>query len=160
MSTKQNDAVFAAVCQVLGQDGFDGAAVELTNEQRATVIGMVTTGIMSGSVDFSAEAKAKHDTEAKIKSYTTGMVSNHLRKDKRLNGGEKYQTKNPGSRAGSSDEQLKALRALKTTLTTSDDIQAVDKAIATRLAEIQITKMKTVEINVNALPEAFRHLVK
>jgi hypothetical protein len=159
MSTKQNDAVFAAVCQVLGQDGFDGA-VELSKDQRDSVISMVTTGIMSGSVDFSAEAKAKHDTEAKIKSYTTGMVSNHLRKDKRLNGGEKYQTKNPGSRAGSSDEQLKALRALKTTLTTSDDIQAVDKAIATRLAEIQITKTKTVEINVSALPEAFRHLVK
>jgi len=154
---KQNDAVFGACVIVLGQDGFD-SAVELTKEQRSVVVGMVTDGIMSGQVDFSAEARAKHDTEAKVKTYVGGMVSNHLRKDKRLNGGEKYEAKAPGSRAGSGDEQLKALKALKATLTEASDIASVDAAIETRLAEI--TVKKTVAININALPEEFRHLVK
>jgi prophage DNA circulation protein len=156
---KQNDAVFQAVCSVLGADSFD-SAVELTKDQRESVVSIVVQGIVNGSVDFSAEAKAKYDTPAKVKSYTTGMVSNHLRKDKRLNGNTKYEIKNPGSRAGSGDDQLKALKALKSTLTSADDIAAVDKAIATRTEEIRASKVKEVEINVEALPEAFRHLVK
>ena len=76
----------------------------------------------------------------------------------RLNGSEKYEAKNPGSRAGSGDEQIKALKALKSTLTSLEDIEAIDKAIETRTAEIK--PIKTVAINVNALPEAFRHLAK
>ena len=154
---KQNDAVFGACVIVLGQDSFS-TAVELTKEQRIQVVAMVTDGIMSGKVDFSAEARAKHDTEAKVKGYVGGMVSNHLRKDKRLNGGEKYEAKAPGSRAGSGDEQLKALKALRASLTEASDIASVDTAIEARLSEI--TVKKTVAINIDALPEEFRHLVK
>jgi hypothetical protein len=157
---KQSDAVFQAVCSVLEQGEFS-VAVELTKQQRDSVVGMVTAGILNGSVDFSTEAKAKHDTEAKVKVYTNGMVSNHLRKDKRLNGGKKYEAKNPGSRTGNDDEQLKALRTLKSTLTSTEDIEAIDQAIKTRLAEIQSVKAKpTAPININALPEEFRHLAK
>lgn len=156
---KQNDAVFQAVCGVLSVDSFD-AAVVLTTEQRASVVAIVTEGIIGGTVDFSAEAQAKHDTPAKIKSYTTGMVSNHLRKDKRLNGGNKYEIQNPGSRAGSGDEQLKALKALRSTLTNDAEILSVDEAIATRTLEIKASKTKAAVINMDALPEEFRHLVK
>jgi len=123
---KQNEAVFQAVCAVLDRSTFS-SAVQLTKEQRNTVIEMVTQGIVSGVVDFSDEAKAKYDTEAKIKSYTTGMVSNHLRKDKRLNGNVEYEIKNPGSRAGSGDGTLKALKALRST--------CIDQAIADRTAK-------------------------
>jgi hypothetical protein len=154
---KQNDAVFQAVCLVLKADGFN-SAVELTKEQRDSVVGMVTEGIMSGLVDFSAEAKAKHDTEAKVRSYTTGMVSNHLRKDKRLNGGEKYEIKNPGSRTGSSDPALKALKALRTTITDEEQIKLIDEAIEARTAEITVTKKVT--IDPESLPEHLRHLIQ
>lgn len=156
---KQNDAVFQAVCSVLDAQSFD-SAVELTKDQRDSVIGIVTEGIMSGSVDFSTEAKAKHDTPAKVKSYTVGMVSNHLRKDKRLNGGSKYEIKNPGSRAGSGDDQLKALKALRSITTDSENLASIDEAIANRTAELQASKQKAVTINVDALPKEFRHLVK
>jgi hypothetical protein len=159
VSMKQNDAVFQAVCSTLSQDGFDGA-VELTKDQRNTVIGMVTQGIMDGVVDFSDEAKVKYDTEAKVKSYTTGMVSNHLRKDKRLNGDTKYEAKNPGSRTGSSDPQLKALKALRSTITEAEQLAAIDEAIANRTSEIQATKAKKVEINSDALPEHLRYLIE
>lgn len=156
---KQNDAVFQVVCLVLGQDGFS-AKVELTEKERAEVVSLVTAGIIAGNVDFSAEAKAKYDTEAKVRSYTVGMVNNHLRKDKRLNGGEKYIIKNPGSRAGQADKQLKAMRALRATLTDATEIKLVDEAIERRAAEIKAAKVKTTEININALPEQFRHLVR
>ncbi len=156
---KQNDAVFGAVCAVLGNDQFE-TAVELTKEQRETVISIVTDGIISGTVDFSAEAKAKYDTPAKVKSYTSGMVSNHLRKDKRLNGGTKYETKNPGSRAGQGDDQLKAMRALRSKLTDPEQIALVDAEIAARTEAIRAAKVKAVEINISSIPEHLRHLVK
>ena len=156
---KQNDAVFQAVCSVLESTGFD-SAVTLTKAERDSVVSIVTNGIINGEVDFSAEAKAKHDSEAKIKSYTTGMVSNHLRKDKRLNGDTKYEIKSPGSRAGAGDPTLKALKALRSTITDDEQLASIDEAIETRQAEVSVTKQKTVAINVEALPEEFRHLVK
>ena len=155
---KQNDAVFQAVCSVLDSKSFD-SAVTLSKEQRDSVVSIVTEGLMSGAVDFSNEAKAKYDTEAKVKSYTTGMVSNHLRKDKRLNGNTKYEIKNPGSRAGSGDDQLKALKTLRSTITDESTLAEIDEAIASRAAEIQASKAKTVVINPDAIPEHLRHLL-
>jgi hypothetical protein len=156
---KQNDAVFGAVCAVLGNDKFE-QAVELTKEQRDTVVSIVVDGIVNGTVDFSAEAKAKYDTPAKVKSYTTGMVSNHLRKDKRLNGNIKYEIQKPGSRAGQGDDQLKAMRALRSKLSDPEQIALVDAEIAARTEAIRAAKVKTVEINISSIPEHLRHLVK
>lgn len=157
---KQNDAVFQAVVSVLGQDSSFDSAVTLSKEQRESVVSIVTQGIMDGTVDFSAEARSKHDTEQKVKSYTTGMVSNHLRKDKRLNGGDKYEIKNPGSRAGAGDPTLKALKALRSTITDSEQLAQIDEAISNRETEVLASKQKAVSINIEALPEEFRHLVK
>jgi len=86
-------------------------------------------------------------------------VGNHLRKDKRLNGGEKYEIKKPGSRAGSGDATLKALKALQTTVDAdSESWHQIEAAIYERTTEL--SKKKEVTINVEALPEEFRHLVK
>ena len=156
---KQNDAVFQAVCSVLNADGFDGS-VELTKDQRESVVMMVTEGVVAGRVDFSAEARAKYDTPHKVKIYTVGMVSNHLRKDKRLNGGMKYETKNPGSRA-KKDEQLTALRFLQEQYGNgSDPWHEIEAAIAERELQLKAAKKPTATINVEALPESLRHLAK
>ena len=155
---KQNDAVFQAVCSVLGVDGFDSAVI-LTKEQRETVVGMVTEGILAGKVDFSTEAKAKHDTEAKIRSYTTGMVSNHLRKDKRLNGGEVYIIKNPGSRA-KKDEAITSMRLLQAQYENgSEPWHEIEAAICERLTQLENAKKKEVKINADAIPENLRYLL-
>lgn len=154
----QKEAVFNAIVELFGHDG--QSAFEATKEQRAQIIEMVTTGISNGTVEFSADAKAKYDTEAKVKGYVSGMVSNWLRKDTRLNGGEKYVTKNPGSRAGAGDEVLKNLKAFKTTL--GDDeaaIAAVDAEIEKRQAFLKSQKQKEVKINIDLLPEELKHLV-
>lgn len=153
---KQNDAVFQAVCQVLGQTNFDQAVV-LTTDQRKQVIEIVSKGICEKKVDFSTEASEKYNTFDKVKTYTSGMVSNHLRKDKRLNCNTKYEAKNPGSRTGQGDEMLKNLKALRSQLTDLQHIQAVDEKIAERTNELS---KKTVTIDIDKLPEELRHLVK
>lgn len=157
----QKEAVFQAICSVLNQDAFD-TKVSITTEQRKQVIGIVTEGIMGSAVEFSAEAQEKHDTEPKVKGYVTGMVSNWLRKDERLNGGEKYVTKNPGSRAGSGDDKLKALKALKAKLVADgndDGAEEVQVGIDERIAELKAAKTPKIEINEEHLPEEFKHLL-
>jgi hypothetical protein len=152
----QKEAVFGAVTEVLGS--FSGT-VNLTTEQRKEVIGIVVAGFMNGSVELSSEAASKYDNEAKLKQYANGLVSNWLRKDKRLNGGSKYITKNPGSRAGSTDDTLKALQALRKSLTDPEQIKEVEFEIAQRTAAIKASKLPKIEINTNLIPESLRHLV-
>lgn len=154
----QRESVFAAVCQVLSTTSFNGE-VKLTSEQRKEVIDTVAHELNAGDVQLSEDARAKFDTFEKIKVYTSGLVSNWLRKDTRLNGGSKYEAKNPGSRAGQGDEMLKNLKALRSQLTDSAHIAAVDEKIAERTAEIATSKAKTVSIDINSIPEELRHLI-
>jgi hypothetical protein len=158
---KQNDAVFEATVNVTGKNEFaSGALSEVTKDEKAQIIDLVTEGILQGEVAFSDEAKAKFDTDAKVRAYVVGMVSNHFRKDKRLNGGAKYETKAPGSRAGSGDEQLKNLKALLSTLTSEEDKAAVSAEIEARKKTLQVAKAKTSvkEINWDLIPEHLRNL--
>jgi len=145
----QREAVFNAVTSVVGK--FEGACSP-TDDQRAKVIALVSEGIVAGEVSFSDAAKKKYDTPTKVKGYVGGMVSNWLRKDTKLNGGVKYVAKNPGSRAGQGDDQIKNMRLLKKTLTDPKEISAIDEFITKRQAEIQAEKAANVEINYDVLP--------
>jgi uncharacterized coiled-coil DUF342 family protein len=153
----QCDAVVDAVKSVLA-DNFSNPAV-LNSEQRKQVVDIVAKGLYDGTVDFSDKAREKYDTYEKVRGYTSGMVSNHLRKDKRLNGEVKYEIKNPGSRAGQGDAILKNLKALRSQLTDKDHIEAVDEKIKEREAEIAKSKAKTVTIDVDAIPDELKYLL-
>ena len=146
---KQKDAVFAAVCEVRGSTEFSDA-VELTKEERASVQASLIAGFQNGSIAFQGDA-----TDAtKLSSYVSGLVSNWLRKDKRLNGNVAYVAKNPGTRTGAGDESLKAMRTL---LSATNDVEArleIQAEIDKRVAELKPKKT----INVSALPESLRHL--
>lgn len=147
--TKQKDAVFNAVCAVKGATEFS-SAVELTKEERASVQSSLITGFQNGSIAYQGDA-----TDAtKLSSYVSGLVSNWLRKDKRLNGGVAYVAKNPGTRTGAGDESLKAMRALQSSLTDEDARAEIQAEIDRRVAELKPKKV----INVAALPESLRHL--
>ena len=158
----QKESVFSAVQVVVEEAGrqVDGA-VSLSKEERSQVVTMVTESIFSGGTEFSDSAKTKYDTPEKVRSYAVGLVNNWLRKDKRLNGGVKYEAKNPGSRTGSTDPVIKELRKLFSTLTEEDHKAAVQAEIDTRLAEIQAEKSATKkeEINLDHIPEHLRSLV-
>ncbi len=160
----QREGVYVAVMNVLAEkeirfdDGQTPSAKELlTKEMRGTVMEVVVSGFKRDEIEMSAEGKAQHDTEAKLRGYVSGLISNWLRKDTRLNGGGKYVPANPGSRTGSGDEQIKALRTLRAVK--ADDAaacEAIDKAIKDRQDEIAKTKTtKKVELTqemIDALP--------
>lgn len=144
----QKEAVFAAVINVCGQQ--DGK-YEPTREQRTQVNLILVEGFKAGKIQLDREYN-----ESELKSYVSGLQSNWLRKDARLNGGVKHTIKNPGIREGSTDAQLKALKALLSTTTDEDQRSEIQEYIDARLVEINSTKKK-VEINFNDLPETLRN---
>lgn len=149
MSITQGEAVFQAVFEVVGGN-IDGK-VSLTEAQRDAVEAKVLMAFQEGRT-----VHAKNPDEAALRKYIPGLVNNWLRKDTRLNGGTKYETKKPGSRSGSGDESIKAMRQLLSVTTDPTARTQIQTAIDERVASL---KPKT-EINTAALPEALRHLVK
>lgn len=143
MKMNQKEATFAAICNVTGHK--DGVLV-ITPEQRKQVNMILFEGFRSGKIQCSTEF-----TEEELKQYVSGLQSNWIRKDKRLNGGVAYQAKNPGSRAGSGDPQLKSLKALLLTLEKPEDKEEVQGYIETRMAEIAATK-QAATVDFSALP--------
>jgi hypothetical protein len=149
MKMTQKEAVFSAVINVCGtQDG----AYTPSKEERAQVNNILFEGFKSGTIAFDGEVPE----DSKLKAYVSGLQSNWLRKDKRLNGGVQYTAKNPGSRAGSTDPQIKAMRLLLQTKSEESERKEIQSFIDKRLAEIK--PAKSVEINVNDLPEELKHL--
>ena len=152
----QKEAVYAAITATLAEAGIafeDGqnVAQHMTKELRGQVNAILVEGFKSGGIKVDREF-----TESDLKTYVSGLQSNWIRKDKRLNGSVKYVAKNPGSRAGSGDESLKAMRQLLKTLTPgSADFTEVERHIGARIAELGATKQK-VAVNFEALPEALR----
>ena len=127
----QKEAVFNAVTNVCGvQD----EAYNPTKEQRAQVNMILFTGFQEGTIELD-----KTYDESGLKSYCSGLQSNWLRKDSRLNGGVKYQAKNPGSRAGSGDASVKAMRTLLGTKSDATERAEIQEFIDRRLAEIKPT---------------------
>lgn len=156
----QKEAVYSAVTSVLSEnnisvaEGTDVSTV-MTRELRSQVNQVLFEGFRGGSVELDREF-----SDSDLKAYVSGLQSNWLRKDKRLNGGAKYSAKNPGSRIGSSDPQLKAMRALLTTLSTETEKSEVQGYIDNRISEINATKVKKVSIDTSVLPAALQGLVK
>lgn len=144
----QKEAVYQAVVNVTGYTG-EGAC-QPTREQRATVNMILFEGFRNGEIELDRE----YD-DSELKAYVSGLQSNWLRKDKRLNGGVMYTPKNPGSRVGGGDAQLKALRTLQKMQTDPAKILEIQAFIDKRLAEIK-PAATTVSVNVEDLPEELR----
>ena len=163
MKVNQKTGVYNAVvsfCHDNGIDFEDGMHFEPSKEQRHEIVTMVATAMEAGEIELSEEAAAKYDEFSKLKSYCNGLVSNWLRKDKRLNGNTTYQIKNPGSRAGSGDKIIKELRKLKKTfINDAEKAQLVQDQIDERLATIQASKVKSEAIDFSVLdPELLEEL--
>lgn len=140
----QKEAVFQAVVAVTGFNG-EGQCSP-SKEQRAQVNMILFEGFRNEKIELDREY-----TDSDLKGYVSGLQSNWLRKDTRLNGGTKYQAKNPGSRAGSTDPQIKAMTALLSTLTDESERSEVQGYIDARKAELNAAKQaKTVDFS--ALP--------
>ena len=131
----------------------------LTKEDKEKVKSLIFIGFQEDTISMTDEAKANNNTTALMKKYVDGVVNNWIRKEKSFNGGEIYKAKNPGSRAGSGDETVKNLKILLEKVKGTANEADVLKAIETRIAEIKPAKAAAT-INIDALPESLRHLVK
>jgi hypothetical protein len=157
MKNTQRNAVFAAICNIRNTNEFSDPVV-LSKDERGLVHQMVCEGFRSGSIEFeNTPANAeKLASDSKLSQYVSGLISNWLRKDTRLNGGSKYEIKNPGSRAGQGDEQMKTLRALAKQFAGTDKEAIVNAQIEKRKSEIAASRTKSVELTqeqIDALPE-------
>ena len=157
MSTKlsQREAVFATIVSVLEENGVhfnEGMNVqsEMNKEVRAAVSAKLIEGFANGTIELSTS----YTDAAKLKAYTSGLISNWVRKDTRLNGNTKYVAQNPGSRRGSSDPQMKALKALLTQATSESDKEEIQGYISERLSVIEASKKKSTPIDFSVLPAA------
>jgi len=89
----QSTSVVNAVFKVLNIES-SATAIELTKEQFAQVCDIVSESIYLGETGMTERAREKYNTLLLIrKQYTPGLVNNHLRKHKALNGGIKYVSK-------------------------------------------------------------------
>ena len=155
----QKEAVYSAIVNVLAEENqsvSENTAIALTKEQRTQVNAILFEGLRAETIEF----KKTNVSDSDLKEYCSSLQSNWTRKDKRLNGNVEYEAKNPGSRAGSGDPQLKAMRALLATLSNEDERAEVQGYIDSRLAEVQVSKAKTVTIDFSVLPADLARFAK
>lgn len=156
----QKEGVFDAICAVLAEVGktiVEGTQVVLETKERKSVIAIVAHGLANGLITLSTEAQTKYNTEDKLrKDYVPGLVSNWLRKDLRLNGGTKYETKKPGSRTGQGDEVLKNLRRLHAILDDEEQKQKVQVEIDARVEQIKKEKLAKAAPDMSKIPAELR----
>lgn len=145
----QRQGVYVTTMNVLGEhgisfdDGGDVSAV-VTDKIRGDIMNVIVAGFQAGEIEMSEEGRAKYAEEKKLRCYVSGLISNWFRKDPRLNGNVKHEIKNPGSRAGAGDDQLKALKLIREAK--ADDAEAVaaiDAAIEMRKTELKASKQVT-----------------
>jgi hypothetical protein len=161
MSQSQKEAVFSAITSVTNEAGLNVAegtdySTVLNKELRAQITSILVEGFRSGSIALD---KAFED-ESALRTYCSGLTSNWLRKDKRLNGGMKYVAKNPGSRVGSSDPQLKAMRVLLSTQEDPARRTEIQGFIDARVASIKASKKPSKTFNVADLPAELQYLAE
>ena len=147
----QGELVFLAVRKVF-PEGTVPSTTTWSKPQFEAVQAIVLDGFKTGLVNKNSGG----NDEVSLRKYVPGLINNWVRKDKRLNGGETYIPKNPGSRTGSGDETLKNLKVLLAAVTDPEAKVAVQQEIDKRMAELK----PKVEINLDLLPEHLRHLVK
>lgn len=146
---KQRDCVLMHTLAVAKElniaiEGKDVKSVTDKAFQQA-VADRVTKDIIAGTCEMK---NLKQDPK-ELRRYVVGLVNDSFRKDKRLNGGVRYEFKAPGSRAGVGDEVVKTLRAYLGTCKDADQRSAIQAEIDSRLAEI---KPKAKQVDLSVLP--------
>jgi hypothetical protein len=155
----QKQAVKNAVLAVLPDYQLNGETIladVLTAEHKSRMKQMIVNGFLEGKIEMSREGQDKYfHNPTELGKYVVGLINNWIRKDPEFNCGIGYVTQNPGSRSGTGDAQLKALRALLKITTDSSARKTIEDAISSRVEELK----PKAEIDVNALPEHIRKLI-
>lgn len=163
----QKNAVVNEVNLILGSS-FDTALPakdQLTLEQFSTIKTNIVAGIVDGSISFNKDIS----DEKEIMRYVSGMISNHFRKAKELNGGSFYAPQSTGR--GSRDSQLSELSKLLGTYTEgSEEFNQIVSAISSRKSELATEKAtasavkkldkELASLDTDVLPESVKGLAE
>lgn len=160
----QHSAVVQVTQAHFGERFVPGSDVKeyATKSDKQAIAAEIAKRMLEGEVELSDAARAKYgeSVESLTSKYVVGMVTNWFNKSKELNGGVKYETKNPGSRAGAGDPQMKELRLLRKQLAdlgNDEGVSRVDQAIAERIAELKPAATAPI-INKDLLPDFLKDL--
>lgn len=145
----QREAVFTVVSSLVTIT--PGVPVKLSAEEKKLAIELITADFQSGLVELSGERDNEY-----IRKYVPGLLNNWMRKDTRLNGGGKYEAKNPGSRTGSGDEMLQQMKALWNITKDEGQRRLIEGEMAKRKAELEAAKMPV--IDPEKLPASLRDI--
>jgi len=163
----QKTAVVNEVTAILGSN-FDPslpAKDQLTPDQFSLIKANIVSGIVGGSIAFNKDVS----DEKEVSRYVSGMISNHFRKAKELNGGSSYAPQSTGR--GSRDTQLSELSKLLGTYEEgSDEFNQIVSAIDSRKSELQAEKAvasatrkrqkELASLNTDVLPESVKGLAE
>lgn len=155
----QKEAVYSVVKSVCAEHNISHEDFTLlegfSKDMREKAISILCTGFENGQIELKSPQK-------EMKNYVGGLLSNWLRKDKRFNGGVKYEPANPGARTGSQDPMVKNLRILLSTLPEgSDAYNATEARIEKRVNELKAAKSATrvKEIDFDSIPDDIKALL-
>lgn len=131
----------------------------LTDSDKAKTREILFTMFRNGSVEYKDQFQSKVNDDSELKKYISGLVNNWIRKAKELNCGEAYKAKNPGSRAGSGDDQVREMKKLLSVTEDATARAAIQAAIDERVSKLKAEK-SNIEIDASKLPEHLRNLVQ
>ncbi len=94
----QKDAVYEAIKRMKPDMVDSDRPVTLSKQEKELVKREVFEGIKNRRVQYGQDPLPSDD---KLELYVSGLVSNWMRKDKRLNGHTTYSPRRPGSRSAS-----------------------------------------------------------
>ena len=160
--TNQRTACVQAILSILNERGQDyelngetPMSQVLNSDDKVKVREILFTAFRAKQVEYKESFQAKVDDDQELKKYISGLLNNWIRKAKEFNNGQAYQAKNPGSRAGSGDPQVKEMRKLLSVTSDPTAKQAIQSAIDAKVAEVKAVKSK-VTIDLDALPADLR----
>ena len=161
----QRNATVGTILSVLKERGVDyklngevTMSEVFTDEDKAKVRGILFAGFRKGEIEMATDSKSKYAEDKALNTYITGLINNWVRKAPEFNGGQTYAPKNPGSRAGSGDEQIVEMKKLLSQTSDPTAKATVQAAIDARKAEL--AQQNAPVIDVSKLPENLRHLAK
>jgi len=124
----QKEAVFQVISEIKHGNVDTDQPVVLNKQEKQMAAQKLFEGFKKGRVAYNHEMPS----DDKLLLYISGLVSNWLRKDKRLNGQRNYVPRRPGSRTMPStvaidssvdSDQLQALKALAQVGNDGEEVQ-------------------------------------
>lgn len=127
--------------------------VVLTSEERAECIAKLSVMFSDSQISCSRTYEAKE-----LKTYCGGLLSNWLKKDKRLNGNVDFELQKPGSRADNVTPAIVELRKLRRKVKGTPNEAKVQSILNEEIAKHKAARNKE-EIDFDLIPEELQNLV-